>query len=449
MALPIDLVNEFVKVTYDENTDKQPSTAYATVVVNQNGSFVQIDGSAILTPAVFAVSAHNGDRVMITIQNRKVIVTNNITTPAITTGVLEANTGIIVHGYLTTNDKRILYNDQNHSGLTFSSGGIGAYGTNGYWYVTDNGNLYASNAVIAGSVTASSGYLGSATNGFTIDQYGIYSGAKNGTSNGYITLSNGDFSRSIGGTTRNNLRLAIGSGFAVSSNGTLYANNADITGKITATSGSISGDLLVGTINGQLIGDGTIGLDQLGTEVTNELDATIREVERQYAVTNAPDPSGIVESDWSAVVPEYVDGQYIWERTVVTYGSGNTDTTYPVPLTGNSGPTGATGASGANGQDAAILRIDSSRGNQFINKDISTVLTVTIFYGSLKITDITALRSAFGSGSYLQWYWRRLTDDSFGLILSTDSKLSDNGFSMTLTPNDVDRKVTFMCELVV
>lgn len=514
LALPVDLVAEFAKTTYDDNKVKQPVVAYATAVINQEGYFVRLDGSDLTTPAVFAVKAHNGDRVLISIQNRTVVVTNNITTPSITTGILEANTGIIVHGYFTTNEDRVVYNDQNHSGLTFSAGGIGAHGNSGYWYVTDNGNLYASNADISGtitatsgaianfkidssqiysnnksninhtnsgvyvgtdgialganspfkvtsagvltamdanitgSITATSGYLGSASNGFTIDEYGIYSGAKSGNTNGYITLSNDDFTRLIGGISRSNLRLAIGSGFGVTNSGTLYASNADITGKITATSGSISGNLIVGTIDGQLIGSNTIGLDQLGTEVTDELNAAIQGTYREYTTTSTSSPPG-ASANWSVNPPPYVDGQYIWERTVVTYGSGSTDTTDPVPLTGNSGPAGATGASGSDGKDAAILRIDSSRGNQFINKDISTVLTVTIFYGSLKITDITALRSAFGSGAYLQWYWKRISDNSFGVILATDSKLSDNGFSMTLTPNDVDRKVTFMCELVV
>lgn len=314
MELPIGLVNEFAKVTYDENKTKAISTAYATAVITNDGSFVRFDGSDITTPAVFAVKAHNGDRVLISIQNRTVIVTNNITTPSITTGVLEANVGIIVHGYLTTNEDRVTYDDQNNQGITFSAGGIGAYGLDGSWKVTNSGKLtaqsvdlsgkitatsgaigdfkidsalYSNNkssishantgvyigadgiglganspfkvtnlgkltatdAEVSGMITASSGYLGSASNGFTIDQYGIYSGAHSGSSssqneNGYFTLANTDFTRYIAGANRTNLRIALGENFGVTNSGVVYASNVDISGKITASSGAI-GDFTI------------------------------------------------------------------------------------------------------------------------------------------------------------------------------------------------------------
>ena len=104
---------------------------------------------------------------------------------------------------------------------------------------------------------------------------------------------------------------------------------------------------------------------------------------------------------------------------------------------------------GSSGEDAAVLKIDSSRGNVFKSNAVSTVLTVTVYIGGERITNITELRSRFGTGAYLQWYWLRLDDSTYGEILSTDSKLSNNGFSLTLTPADVDTKVTFRCELVV
>ena len=58
------------------------------------------------------------------------------------------------------------------------------------------------------------------------------------TNNGNITLSNTDFSRSINNISRDYLRLAIGSNFGVKNDGTLYANNAVISGTITVDSGS-------------------------------------------------------------------------------------------------------------------------------------------------------------------------------------------------------------------
>ena len=59
------------------------------------------------------------------------------------------------------------------------------------------------------------------------------------------------------------------------------------------------------------------------------------------------------------------------------------------------------------------------------------------------------MKSVFGSGAYLQWKWQRLDDDAYGVISSSDSRFSNNGFSFTISPEDVNTKVTFMCELIV
>lgn len=100
------------------------------------------------------------------------------------------------------------------------------------------------------------------------------------------------------------------------------------------------------------------------------------------------------------------------------------------------------------GEDAVVLRIDSSRGTVFKNNMIQTVLTVTIYSGGDRITNAAQLHAKFGNAAYLQWYWLRLDDDEYGIIPASDSKLSDSGFTMILTPATVDTKVTFRCELI-
>ena len=100
------------------------------------------------------------------------------------------------------------------------------------------------------------------------------------------------------------------------------------------------------------------------------------------------------------------------------------------------------------GIDAAVLRIDSSRGTVFKNNQVSTVLTVAIYIGGQRITNINDLRARFGSSAHLQWYWQKLGEDTFGIIVASDHKLSNDGFTLTLTPEEVDTKVTFMCELI-
>nr|DAD58038.1 MAG TPA: hypothetical protein [Caudoviricetes sp.] len=96
-----------------------------------------------------------------------------------------------------------------------------------------------------------------------------------------------------------------------------------------------------------------------------------------------------------------------------------------------------------------LLRIESSRGTVFKNDNVATVLSVVIYHGTQRITDSAGMKSVFGSAAYLQWKWQRLDDASFGVISSSDSRFGDNGFTFALSPEDVDTKVTFMCELIV
>ncbi|MDD4372219.1 MAG: phage tail protein [Anaerostipes sp.] len=106
------------------------------------------------------------------------------------------------------------------------------------------------------------------------------------------------------------------------------------------------------------------------------------------------------------------------------------------------------GEEGESGQDAILLRVVSSRGTVFKNNAISTVLSVTIYYGSERITNIQELKETLGSNYYLEWYWKSLDDESFGVISSSDNRIGNNGFTFTLTPEDFNAKVDFLCNLM-
>ena len=97
---------------------------------------------------------------------------------------------------------------------------------------------------------------------------------------------------------------------------------------------------------------------------------------------------------------------------------------------------------------STLLRIESSRGTVFKNDQVSTVLSAVIYRGKQRITDSDTMKEVFGSGAYLQWKWQRLDEDSYGIISSSDSRFSDNGFHFELSPDDVDTKITFICELM-
>lgn len=91
----------------------------------------------------------------------------------------------------------------------------------------------AAGAVTAAKISVTDLYaIGATIGAFVIDSNSIYSGTKDtGTESGDVTLrGSGTFSRSIGGTSRSSLKLAIGSSFGVNSAGIAYMSNAVITG---------------------------------------------------------------------------------------------------------------------------------------------------------------------------------------------------------------------------
>ena len=98
--------------------------------------------------------------------------------------------------------------------------------------------------------------------------------------------------------------------------------------------------------------------------------------------------------------------------------------------------------------DPVILRIDSSRGTVFKNNAISTVLNVVIFKGSKRITDSQTMYEVFGPSARLEWKWQKVDENTFGLIVPTDSRLSDNGFMFALSPSDINTKAVFSCDLI-
>ena len=157
----------------------------------------------------------------------------------------------------------------------------------------------------------------------------------------------------------------------------------------------------------------------------------------EFATSN--DPAVAPETGWSLTPPPAAPGVFVWKRTTEELGDGSLRTKLPVMVTG---PAGAAGAAGA---DAALLRISSSRGTSFKNNAIGTVLSVTVFLGALQIVNIEGLRAKFGPAAYLEWWWRREDDSGFGLISSSDDRLSQSGFALTISPADVDEQTIFQC----
>ena len=96
--------------------------------------------------------------------------------------------------------------------------------------------------------------------------------------------------------------------------------------------------------------DGVDGKDGVGVSSITE---------QYYLSTSATSQAG---GSWSGTVPTWVDGRYMWTRSVIAYTNGTSSTTNPKCVTGAKGSTGSTGSPGANGTNGkdgiSITKVD-------------------------------------------------------------------------------------------
>ena len=81
MALSQDLINQFVKLTNNEEKPKEVTVKGTYKMIN-NEEFVQIDGSDIWTPVTSTVEAEDGERVTVMIKDHTATITGNISSPS-------------------------------------------------------------------------------------------------------------------------------------------------------------------------------------------------------------------------------------------------------------------------------------------------------------------------------------------------------------------------------
>jgi hypothetical protein len=100
-------------------------------------------------------------------------------------------------------------------------------------------------------------------------------------------------------------------------------------------------------------------------------------------------------------------------------------------------------------RDLVTLRIDSSRGTVFRNASASTVLTVRCYKRGAEITTLSGLRDALGDQTArIRWWVLREGDADWVSLSASDPMLSQDGFALTITPDDVEVKCTFKAEVV-
>lgn len=82
MSLSSDLVSQFVKVTKSTDKGTAETTVYGTTVRHEGRTYVQLDGSELLTPVSSTADAMDGERVTVTIKNHTATITGNLSSPS-------------------------------------------------------------------------------------------------------------------------------------------------------------------------------------------------------------------------------------------------------------------------------------------------------------------------------------------------------------------------------
>ena len=126
------------------------------------------------------------------------------------------------------------------------------------------------------------------------------------------------------------------------------------------------------------------------------------------------------ETGWSEDAPEVEKGEYVWQKTITEYGTGEVESD-TVCMTGT------------DGENALTVYVDSSAGIMFKKKGINTVLTATVYYGTQDVTDdVTA------------FHWIKRDKDG---QVDPDWSRVGAGRSIILSPQDVTNKAIFVCEV--
>lgn len=501
MSLSNDLLSQFAKLANKKPTSTE-STVYGTVKEYGGSLYVQLDGSELLTPVTTTANYKAGDRVAVTIKNHTATVTGNLTSPAATTSEVEDVNNKVINVEKVVADKvdtKLLEaekarideleadNAEIHGTLTAQNGIIET--------------LEADNVTINKTLTAQSGKIG------TLESDNVKINKSLEAANAVIYNLDSTYAtiKSLEATNAEIANLNTVYANIDFSNIKMAAvekifSDSGIIKDLVVDNGAIAGELVGVTIKGDLIEAGTLKADRLvvkgsdgnyyklNTDFDAEAMDGIEPIEEDqihgstlvkksivaekiavddlvafgatiggFHITDDALYSGVKES-----VNNTTRGIYMDNAGQICFGDSNNFVKFYKDENGNyklaiSAQSIAFGSGRKSIEDefetlkdevSTILRIESSRGTVFKNDSISTVLSAVIYRGAQRITDMETLKEAMGNSVYLQWKWQRLNEDSFGVISADDTRIGNDGFTFTLSPDDVDTKVTFMCELI-
>ena len=136
---------------------------------------------------------------------------------------------------------------------------------------------------------------------------------------------------------------------------------------------------------------------------------------------------------WTTAQPVPQNKEIVWSRQVTAYGSGLVERSQPAPMTGYKG------------ESPVMVYIMSTNGSIFKPGVLDTNLVVTVWYDGHKIEDLEGLKEYIGPTAYLEWSWSIPSSGIGGVFLSTDNKITQGGFVLHVTSDDVAVSAVFDC----
>lgn len=446
MELASDLIKQFVDATNDsKSSTKIDKTLNATAVVNEDGVFVKIDGSTVTTPVVMAADVRNGDRVLVTIENHQANIIGNISSPASGRGAsdlyaetLKEDGSIEPSGSLAP--AKVFVDTLTAKNVTADS------------ILADSAKI---KKLETEKISATDADLKYAKIDFAnIDEAAMeYFYSKSGLIKNVTVGDQTITGELIGVTIKGDLieggtvkadKLVI-----KGEDGLFYKLNVDALGETTASSDK----KYQNGLDGSAIIAKSITAEQISVKDLVAFGATIG----GFKIGDDSIYSGVKSTVNNTTRGIYLDndGQFSFgDNSNFIKFYKDTDGKYRLKISAESLEFGSSGSSVeeeiSNLKDEINTQviINSSQGTTFKNNDVSTVLNIIIIRGTQYITDMTTLRAAMGNSVHLQWKYQKPDEDGMGVILSSDTRLKDEGFTFIISPDDVDERITFFCELM-
>ena len=198
MSLSNDLISQFIKVTNDTTGKKEKTKTYATVVESNGVMYVQLDGSELITPVDTTNILHEGDRVIVDINDHNAVASGNISNPSVSGVELSQTEDTLRIEFKEGLEKlELAFQDGYNQGITrvskdgikVSHTGYGGYTEmtySGFYLTNGAGNKVlqctANGLVYTGTITASD--IMSTDGTFKIDKNGNITGASLKSSKG-------------------------------------------------------------------------------------------------------------------------------------------------------------------------------------------------------------------------------------------------------------------------